>query len=111
MSGKKKGKKTIKPNLSLRVNQMEGSTYNIQQPCTNGDKCKRGKNHFTGTQAGSCKNQIACLPFLLSPPLTQVVFDYPPLEFDLTPLPSIPMWVPFPQSVLFLPEYFLIENT
>jgi hypothetical protein len=26
------------------------TTYNLQQPCTtNGDKCKREKNHFTGT--------------------------------------------------------------
>ncbi len=77
---------------------MEGSTYNLQQPCTQmGTSAKREKNHFTGTQP-----QIACLPSTFTP-LTQVVFDYPPLEFDLTPPPPIP--------ILFLKVSFFFLST
>ncbi len=115
MSGKK-GEKTIKPICLWGSNGgFKLTTYNNHAQM--GTSAKEGKIILLAHKL-AVANQIACLPFLLHPPLTQVVFDYPPLEFDLTPLPPIPMWVPFPQSVLSflstswlkIPETILLTN-
>lgn len=93
----------------MECSNLQLTTYNNHAQM--GTSAKEGKIILLAHKL-AVANQIACLPFLLHPPpLTQVVFDYPPLEFDLTPLTPIPMLGTFSSKCPFLPEYFLIENT
>ncbi len=110
---KKKREKTIKTKFVFEGQSNGG--FNLQHTTTMhkwGQVQKREKSFYWHTswqlQKPNCMSSLP--PF--TPPLTQVVFDYPPLEFDLTPLPPIPTNVgTFPSKCPFLPEYFLIENT
>ncbi len=90
---KKKGKFFKKPNLSLRV---KWRGFNLQLTTTMhkwGQVQKREKSIPWHT------NPNCMSSFPPSPPLTQVVFDYTPLEFPPDSATTHPN--PFPQSVLF----------